>query len=51
MKDLIAFVVFYLVWGSSLHEAHPTAIPVLLTLYIACVINEIFIKFNTKTNL
>jgi len=48
MKDLIAFVVFYLVWNSTVHEQHPTAVPVLLTLYIVCIIIEIVIEFSKK---
>jgi hypothetical protein len=41
MKDLIVFAVFYLVWNSPVHEAHPIAVPVLLTLYIVFIVIEI----------
>jgi hypothetical protein len=34
MKDIIAIILFVMVWNSPVHENHPTAIPVLLTLYI-----------------
>jgi len=31
---IIAYILFYMVWNSPVHQAHPTAIPVLLTLFI-----------------
>jgi len=31
---IITYILFYLVWNSPVHQAHPTAIPVMLTLFI-----------------
>jgi hypothetical protein len=41
MKDIVAWILFYMVWNSPVHEAHPTAVPVLLTLYIICNLLEL----------
>ena len=48
MKDIIAIILFVLVWNSPVHENHPTAIPVLLTLYIVGVIIEVIAQFVNK---
>jgi hypothetical protein len=48
MKDLIAFILFYLVWNSPVHEQHPTMIPVLLTVYTCFVVIEFVIEFLKK---
>jgi len=45
MKDIITLIIFYLVWNSPVHQAHPTAIPVFLTLYVVILIIELTIKF------
>lgn len=42
MKDIIIGILFYWVWNSPIHTAHPTLIPVLLTLWIVIVIIEIY---------
>jgi len=44
MMDIIIWILFYLVWNSPVHEAHPTLIPVLLTLYIVGVLIRIKIE-------
>jgi hypothetical protein len=41
MKDVIMIILFYLIWNSPIHQAHPTLIPVLLTVYVICIIIEI----------
>jgi hypothetical protein len=48
MKDIITIILLYLVWNSPIHNSHPTLIPVLLTLYIICLILEIIIALNEK---
>jgi len=40
MKDIIALALFYMVWNSPVHVAHPTAVPVLFTLYIVIMVLE-----------
>jgi hypothetical protein len=40
MKDIIAYILFYMVWNSPIHQAHPTAIPVMLTLWIVINVLE-----------
>lgn len=32
--NIITYILFYMVWNSPVHEAHPTAIPVMFTLYV-----------------
>ena len=41
MKDIIAYILFYLIWNSPIHQAHPTMIPVMLTLWIIINIAEL----------
>jgi hypothetical protein len=41
MKDIIAYTLFYLIWNSPIHQAHPTAIPVMLTLWVVINVAEI----------
>jgi len=50
MKDIIAVILFVMVWNSPVHENHPTAIPVLLTLYIVAMVIEIIIKLYKHYN-
>lgn len=45
MKDIIVWILFYLVWNSPIHQSHPTLIPVLLTLMIIINVIEIIIEF------
>jgi hypothetical protein len=45
MKDFILGALFYLIWNSPVHIEHPTAIPVLLTLWIVFMIIELFVAF------
>jgi hypothetical protein len=46
MKDIISGILFYMVWNSEVHQAHPTAIPVLLTLWIVGVVIEAIVAFR-----
>ena len=46
MKDIIAYILFYMVWNSPVHQAHPTAIPVMLTLWIVINVIEILSDRN-----
>lgn len=48
MIQLIAIILFVLVWNSPVHESHPTAIPVLLTLFIVFSILDIIVKMINK---
>jgi hypothetical protein len=48
MKDILAFILFYLVWNSPVHEQHPTMIPVLFTVYICLIVIELIIDFLKK---
>jgi hypothetical protein len=48
MKDIVAIIMFYLVWNSEVHEQHPTLIPVLVTLYVVIVVLEFVLKFSEK---
>ena len=50
MKDIIAIILFVMVWNSPVHENHPTASPVLLTLYIVGMVLEIIIKLIRHYN-
>jgi len=45
MKDIILGILFYLLWNTSVHTEHPTAIPVLLTLWIVTMIIELIAEF------
>jgi hypothetical protein len=40
MKDIIALTLFYMVWNTPIHVAHPTAVPVMLTLYLVIMVVE-----------
>jgi hypothetical protein len=31
---IVTAILFYLVWNSSIHQNHPTLVPVLLTLWV-----------------
>ena len=46
MKDIIAYILFYLVWNSPIHQSHPTAIPVMLTLWVIVNIAELYDAFK-----
>lgn len=46
MKDIILGILFYLIWNSEIHQAHPTAIPVLLTIWVMIIVIEVIIEFN-----
>jgi len=49
MKDIIALALFYMVWNSPVHVEHPTAVPVLFTLYIVLMVLEyILIKLKKR---
>jgi hypothetical protein len=48
MKDIIVFILIYLVWNSPVHEQHPTAVPVLTTLYVTLVVVDIIVEFLKK---
>jgi len=48
MKDIIAFIMFYLVWNSEIHKQYPTLIPVLATVYILIVVLEFVWEFGEK---
>ena len=39
---MITAILFYLIWNSEIHQAHPTLIPVLLTLWIVVTVFRIF---------
>jgi len=39
-KDIIIYTLFYLVWNTPVLWAHPTLIPVFLTLAVVCNIIE-----------
>jgi hypothetical protein len=44
MKDIIIITLFVLIWNTPIHTAHPTLIPMLLTLTIIIWIIEIILK-------
>jgi hypothetical protein len=46
MKDFIIYILLYLVWNSPIHEAHPTLVPVLLTIAIIINIIEIILEID-----
>jgi hypothetical protein len=48
MKDIVALIVFYLVWNSEVHEQHPILIPVLGALYIIIMVLEFVLEFGKK---
>jgi hypothetical protein len=48
MKDIVAIIMFYLVWNSEVHKQYPTLIPVLATVYIIIVVLEFVLEFSNK---
>jgi len=50
MKDIIAYILFWHIWNSPIHQAHPTLIPVLLTLFIIINIIELIVELINKNS-
>jgi hypothetical protein len=48
MKDIVAFIVFYMVWNSEIHEQHPILVPVLMVSYIVIMVLEFKWEFSKK---
>ncbi len=38
---MITLYLFYLIWNTDIHREHPTAIPVLLTIWVLVKLYEI----------
>jgi hypothetical protein len=48
MKDIIITILFYLIWNTPIHQAHPTLISILLILISIIWVTELIIGFLKK---
>jgi hypothetical protein len=46
MKDIIFYILIYMIWNTEFHKLHPTFIPVILTLWIVINVYEVLASAN-----